>query len=484
MNIKSSKDLLADSHIYIKYNNDIALNNYSTILLQKFMIYINGMIGAKTSANYHIKRVKNNTIDIPIYVYTNKEKKLDPISLIENKVKNVRNFLENYDWNIAGKQQLWLVRSLKILGINISSAFTISTSTPNSGFNDLNNDPLIIKFPSLSYPIIEKETFIDKSYIVYLSDPYLMDYGIYDNLTVPFDEMGMSYNGLHLYEHLMTKGWDNLSGKNLLELNGSTYPHALCFVYNIHSDLNSMKEYAASSIIWTLKSRKKGFWSEHKQELDLETERTISETRNERTLNSMGRSDFHAYDYNYNTDIFEYWSNKPFGLLIVGPEPLDKLKLKSDTINNLIKQYMPREDIKRPENIKFKNIPIDVLKMKKIQGISIAKVDSEKIKKDLLSKDFDGNFVYGLDCSLCSKNEDLSSLNSVLHPLLFNARLMNNEDLNKFINTHVLPFSALMFSNAPIQLKNTALYLQSEDLEEYSEDSDNESTNKYVPNQV
>ena len=174
---------------------------------------------------------------------------------------------------------------------------------------------------------------------------------------------------------------------------------------------------------------------------------------------SMGRSDHRAYDYNYNTSIFEYWSNKPFEMLIAGPDDINTLKLKTETINNTIKQYMPRKDLKRPENIKFKHFPVDVLKMKRYQGLSILKLDPKEIKEKLISPDFDFKGAMGLDCAFYSKTEDLSVLNSVLHPLLFDTRLLSEEELNLFIKTHALPFSTSSFSYASIQSKNAALYL-------------------------
>lgn len=467
INITSSSKPLNDAYIYIKPNKILKLNKYSEELIKRFMTYMNGMIGAKTSANYHIEKVKDNTIKIPIYVYTNKEKNADPYDLIDEKVNKVRDFLGNFNWKMAGKLQLWLVRSLYILGVNISNAFTISTYTPNIEYNDIIEEPLMLNFPKIEYPKWEREKFIDGSYITYLSDPYLVDYGVFVNLTVPFDDMGMSYNGLHLYEHLMTKAWDDLDGINVIEMNGSTWPQAVCYVYTIHNKLESMKEYAAASIIWALKSRERGFWNKHKEQLNLEIERTVSETRKERTLASMGRSDLHAYNYSYNTEIFEYWSNKPFQLLISGPESIDKLKLKNETINKYIRKHMPRKDIKRPENIKFKHFPVDVLKMKKLQGFKISKVESNHIKSKLIESDFEGNEVFGLDCSFSCKFEDLSSFNSILHPLLFNNKLLTDDEMNKFFKNHVIPYSSLSFGDASLQLKNAVLYLkEKEDLDD------------------
>ena len=475
MNISYLNSTLKNACMYIKYNNEVKLNSYSKELLKRFMNYMNGMIGAKTSANYHIKKVVNDTIIIPIYVYTNVQKDSDPIKLIESKIKQVRDFLEHFDWTQASKMQLWIVRSLHILGVNISSSFVLSTETPEIDFNDLHDEPIIINFPKIEYPKIIREKFIDNSYISYLSDPYLTDYGLFINLTVPFDDMGMSYNGLHLYEHLMTKAWDKLKGINLIELNGATWPQAVCFVYSIHNTIESMKEYAVNSLMWHLQSREKGFWDKHKEELHLEIERTVSETRKERTLSAMGRSDLHAYTYSYNTNIFEYWSNKPFEFLITGPEPYEKLKLKFDVVNNYIKKFMPRKDVVRPKNITFKNIPLDVLKMKKLQGFRINKVDSNEIKQKILQPDFDDKLVYGFDCSFECKFEDLSPYNSILHALLYNNRMFTDEELNHFLSNHVIPFSARLFNSASLQIKNAAKYLKEEKDNEQIEEDDDES---------
>lgn len=461
--LKNVNSLLRDSYIVIKHNQDIELNEYSKELLKRFMNYINCMIGAKTSANYHIDKVRNLKIKIPIYAYTDKERNLEPYKLINDKVNTIRNFLENFEWKSVGKFQLWIVRSLYILGISISNLFTISTKTPNLEFDDIVDDQIIMKFPKLEYPKITREKFKDGSTITYLSDPYLTDYGVFVNLTTPFDEMGMCYNGLHLYEHLMTKAWNDLSGIELKEMNGSTWPQAICYVYTVHETLNSLKEYAASSVVWALKSREKGFWEKYKDYLHLEIERTISETRRERTLASMGRSDLHAYNYAYNTEIFEYWSNKPFELLVCGPAEISKLKLNSETINKHISENMPRNDIKKPKNITFKRYPMDVLKMKKLQGFRILKVDPMEIKEKILASDFEDKVVYGYDCAFSSKFEDLSAFNSILHPLLFNNKTLTDDELSNFIKNHVIPFSVMMFSEASIQIKHAALYLKNKE---------------------
>ena len=462
-NITYNDNVLDDAFILIKYNNKVKLNSSSERLLKQFMLFINGMIGAKTSANYQILNVENNTIKIPIYLYTNNDKNKNPIDLIHDRIKVVRDFLENFNWNSVNKRQLWVVRSLRALNINISNAFTMSTVTPKLEFDNLNNEPIVIKYPNLEETIIKRENYSDGSFITYLSDPYLTDYAVFLNLTTSFNDMGMSYNGLHLYEHLMTKAWDNLNGSELVEMNGSTWPHALCYIYSIHSTLLSMKEHAAHAILWRLQSREHGFWNKHKDKLKLEIERTVSETRTERTLTNMGRSDLHAYNYDYDTNIFEYWSNKPFELLIAGPLPYIELKLNKNTIENVIGKYLPREDIVRPPNIVFKHIPMDVLKVKKMSGLRIRKMNKEEIKNKLLSSKLDLNVLYGLDCTFVSENEYLGVYNNILHPLLFNGSMFTEEELNTFAKKHVIPFSTVMFEQTSLYTKMALQYLDEEE---------------------
>lgn len=459
ISIRKGDGILDKAFILIKYNHEVPLTTVTNELLRRVMMYINMMIGARTSSNYHIEKVVDFVIKIPIYVYTNVEKNSDPINLIDEKVRKVKQFLENFNWNEASKSQLWLVRSLHIMGINISSAFTLSTSTPNLDYNDIIDDPVIVKFPKLEFPIIKRHVFSDNSFITYLSDPYVIDYGSFLNLTTSFNDMGMSYNALHLYEHIMTKGWADLDGKDVKILNGCTMSHALCHVYTVHSTLESAKEHSVAAILWSLMSREKGFWTKHKSILDLEIERTVSETRKERTMANMARSDLHAYDYAYNTDIFEYWSNRPFELLLVGPACMDKLTLNHNAIEEVIQKYPRRKDIVRPPNIKFSRIPIDVLKTKKIQGFKILRMDTDEVKRLILDPPTKINAILGYDCSFSCKFEDLSELNTLLHPLLFDGNLFTEEELKTFITKHIMPISCLSLSSAPLSVKHVTEYI-------------------------
>ena len=447
---------LSNSFMIIEYNNSQPLTKYTKILLYKFMTLLNGYIGANTNLNYHILPVKDFRITIPIYVYTNDEKKLSPSELIENRVNTLISTLENIDWlKSANIQEQWLIYSLKTEKIDISTDFTLTTQTNElSNYQDRINEPLHINYPELKKPTVKRIKYSDGSVITYLSSPYLSDYGVFANLSTTFDEMGMSFNALHLYEHLMTYAWKGLDFSKVKLMNGSTWPHALCSVFVITSNLETLKMFTASYIKFYLESRTKGFWEQQAQNkgVILETQRTMSETRTERTLSSLCRSDPHAYDFGYNTKIFEYWSNRPFDILITGPDNLSKLFMNEQTINSFIGKH-PIQKINRPMNVKYKHLPLDTIKMKVIHQFRITKANTEEIKNSLLHPSSISKSLYGVDAKVISEIEDLAPYNSVLHVLCYMNKLFTTEELNEFVQNTIIPFSSAFLSETSLSSK-------------------------------
>lgn len=434
-------DAFTNAHIYIKPSLPVQPGTLKYELVYRFMTGLNQLIGAKTLMNYHTEKVTVHpvpTISIPIYVYSNDDKLIPPEQLVQNRVDTVMEYLENIDLNTTSHNMLWTLRSMLIM--KYPPEFILSTYTPNiDAFNDIIGQSVNIKVPKLEYPTIRREKSQNGDSITYLIDPYVLDYGLFVNLTTPFDDMGMSYNALHLYEHLMTKGWEGLPGKDMTEMNGSTYPHGLCYIYSIHSSEESLKLYTTKYIEWFLSSRADEFWAKGQPNtyLKIETQRTISETRKDRNLATMGRSDYKAYDYQYNQDIFRYWSNKPYQLLIISPK---KITLSTKTSKPL--------HVERPENVQFKHLPLDVMKIKHYQGLNICKATTEEVKRLITSPESDG--TCGLDCIFICDNEDLSAYTSVLHPLLYCNKLFTDKELNTFIDNRVLPWTCKLYSEASI----------------------------------
>lgn len=463
-NILYNNKALDKSYIYIyideenikqSLSNNEKHSKYISILLKQFMIFINSTIGAKTTANYHIEAIRKNTIVIPIYVYTNDEAKMDPFMLVKKRVSDIRNLLEHFNWNNVNKYYLWIIRSLHIFGLNISNIFKIRTIMPNTDYPQINDD-LLINFPTLSFPKVNKYILSDKSIITVIHDEYFDDYGLFVNLSVPFDEMGMSYNSLHLYEHLLTKPWSNISSKDLIELNGCTYPVGVCYVYTIHKTQSELMLFMDAMLDWLYKSRCPTFWDEHKDDIQMETVRTISETRTERSLTTMGRSDYKAYNLNYNTEIFKYWSNKPFNITITTPVDI---KINDTQLNKLNVKY-PMHNVIRPENPTFKHFPIDVLRVKSNTGQHIVKLDTNNIKEKLTFEDDECISLFGIDCEMLTIKEDLSVYNSVLHPLVFLNQFYTEDELTNYLKTNVIPFSSKFFSEASLNYKYASNYIK------------------------
>ena len=460
--LDSVNSSLNDSYILIEYNNSQPLTKYSKILLHKFMSMLNSNIGANTNLNYHIEPVKDFKIKIPIHVYTNDEKKLSMSDLISKRISTLTKHLSTIDWSkFTNLQEQWIIYSLKTSGIDISKDFTISTFIDESiDFENLDHEVLNINLPSAKQPKIKRITYKDGSSILYLSSPYLTDFGIFANLTTDFSEMGMSFNALHLYEHLMTYAWKGIDFGKIKLMNGSTWPNALCSVFVITQTLESMKTFAAAFIKFYLESRDAGFW-ESKEMIDavkLETQRTISETRLERTLSSLCRSDFHAYDFKYNTKIFEYWSQRPFDLLISGPDSLNKLFMNESTINKFISLH-PSRKIQKPGNVVYKTLPLDTIKMKELHQFRVIGADKDEIKSRLLNPTSENKALYGIDSKIISDVENLDGYNSVLHMLCYGNRLFTDDELNQFVQKSVIPFSCTFFSDTSLNSKFAGDYL-------------------------
>ena len=168
------------------------------------------------------------------------------------------------------------------------------------------------------YEIKIRQTILkDGTKLKEILDPLINYYGLYINLSVPFSDMDYGYNYLHFYEHIMTYAWKPLSQQNVLELNGGTTCNAICYVYNIHSNSKSMEEYLKEYIDFHLKSRGNDFWKkEIVKGLETELERTTSETLMEKSLSQMAKTDPYS-QHAYNTQILQYYSNKPFEIIII-----------------------------------------------------------------------------------------------------------------------------------------------------------------------
>lgn len=464
--IKSIKNV----YIYIRYNKDssnddpLSTNRVSQNIqytlnryVIEFLRHMNFAIAAHTNVNYHLLDNRQLYIRIPVYPYTNDEAKLHPLDLILKRVDSIRSFIESYDFSTDTKSAMWLIRTLTSLGVNLNEDFNLTVDCDDFDYKKI-DEPLTFNFPAIEYPHISKHVLSDSSIVTVYEDPYFNDYGVYINLSVPFADMGMSYNGLHIYEHLMTKGWDKLSVNDQIYANGITYPNGICMVFNILSTESAYHEYTNAALKWLFKIRDPKFWQDSiSDDILLETCRTISETRTERTLASMGRSDLHAYTNNYNRSIFEYWSNQPFTLLLTCPSGTAKLNVEA--IEKMMSTH-PLRHIPRPENVKMKYYPLEVMLMKQVSKLYILKADTERIKNAIMKPRLKTKVYFGVDCYMGQDEDmddnDLSEFNGVLHPLLYLNRYFTEKELREFVRTHITAASSSTLSMQSMCIRHAA----------------------------
>lgn len=468
-NVTLEHKSIENLYIYIRYNASTSpsttspfnVNSYSPTITQTvnqyvimFLRHMNFIIAARTTVNYHLIDDKQLFIKLPVYVYTNDEAALKPLDLVLKRVNAIKSFIENYDFSKDTKSTLWLLRTLVSIGINFNTDFNITVDCESLEYRKI-DETLTFNLPKIEYPRVSRKKLSDGSLVTIYEDPYFNDYGVFANLSVPFDEMGMCYNGLHVYEHMMTKGWTELSVNDQICANGVTYPNGICMVYNILNTNSAFLEYAYTTLEWFFRCREEGFWqSKISDDMLMETCRTISETRSERTLASMGRSDLHAYTNNYDRKIFEYWSNKPFEFLLTCPLGSDIIDFVQ--IESMIKKY-PIRPVKRPENVKLKYYPFEVMLTKTFNKTCILKTSINHIKKAIMKPRLKTKVFFGVDCYMIQNgtdDDDLSVFNSVLMPLLFINRSFSDEELKLFIKSHISACNSASMSSQSLCIRH------------------------------
>ena len=123
---------------------------------------------------------------------------------------------------------------------------------------------------------------------------------------------------------------------------------------------------------------------------------------------------------------------------------------------------MPRR-MNKPQNITFKTLPLDVLKMKSINQYRVVKASKEEIHNYLLQARSDNKCLFGLDSKIVSEVENLDPYNSILHVLCFGNKMFNEDELRDFVNRSIIPFSATFFSETSLNCKFAGDYLMDDE---------------------
>ena len=132
--------------------------------------------------------------------------------------------------------------------------------------------------------------------------------------------------------------------------------------------------------------------------------------------------------------------------------------MNESTINAYIHKNMPRS-ITRPPNIKYKTLPLDVLRMKAMHNFRVLKADEDEVKRSLLFPSLENKALYGFDSKIVSDIEDLTPYNSILHVLCYMNRLFTDGELDKFLTRFIIPFSGTFFSETSLSSKFAGDYL-------------------------
>lgn len=357
------------------YNKNINQLQYTAI--KNLMFTLRCALAFKTSLCYHMPPPdKDLSIHIPIDILTDADV-TSLQDLFKSKVKQLKKYLEkeiNYE-SMEQVDQL-VFSSLELYKFDYSKMLYV-TSPYFKNTIDIN-----LKKPTLGKTEIYYHKF-DNDEIVEVVNPYLTESLICVDFSCPYSDMSFSHNALHLYEHVMTKPFacDKSRGDvKINDRNGYTTSSGLCYVFVSCLDQKTFKKLFNDELKWIYESRDKEFWVKNRKTLEMETERTISESQDSISVGNFARATNLAYSHEYNTEIFRYWSNRSFNILII--HPYKSFKISDTIITELIHQY-PIQHVDRPIISKFKYLPYaNVCTRSKYSSIS-KKIDESKIREIL-----------------------------------------------------------------------------------------------------
>ena len=372
---------------------------------------------------------------VPITVqYHNEEG--DILSIINKRVETIKNTISKLKFET--NKMKFIARTLNQYKIDPFNFLLLTYFIDDE--SELVSTPIELKLPDI--PNFEiKEYYYKKGNFRHLEyiDPLLMDYGLYIGLSKPFNEMGYSYNALHIYEHMMTMAWKKLDTANVTDVNGATMPNGSCWLYNIHSTKKSLKHHARAYVKFHQLTKNKEYWDkELYEDLKRETIRTYSETQHAKNLKDFARTDNFVYhdlhNMIYNSEPFVKFSEDEYTILTVSPEPI---KFKFD-------KYIP--DI-NPDKIKVNERKYDYIPLAALRNTNNFVIIN---KKDLTEEIYNKNAcLFGVDCvGLCLDDDTKESetMNTVLLFMLRNSL----EVINKFMKDKTMPIDNYSFSSIDV----------------------------------
>lgn len=434
----------------------------------EFCSTLNVLIGAETDVNYRIlipkinfcKRdsgcyYKSQKKDIDVYFYEgtiefnielNTIERISQTKNLRQKLKTISEFLENINWN---EQQLEHQRIIAKFNMMFNLGFRLQANLKYKlQDEDLEHtEPIDLNFNLTDNVPKIRQIIKNNSAHVYrnICDRFISDYGLYINLSKPFSVFNLGYNYLHVYEHLMTYAWKGLPKDQMKQLNGFTTINGNCAIYVVLSSKKALELYLNNY----LKFCKEIILTKNWPGLECEMNRTISETLNEKSLTSFGRTDpsinlsggmktiengstktFSLTGGDYNEKVFNEFIIDNLNILVVSPELVDfDVKLFNEVSSLIDKRTEMNAKTTHKHEIKFDYFPLSVCLDKATRFYQI-------LPKELECKN-DNKHGQGIDTQIYTRTPNLYSI--YIDELMF----ADGKKLRDYLNTHMLPESNL-----------------------------------------
>lgn len=373
-----------------------------------FFCLVNQLIGAETDVNYRIIRpvysyeeIDDNetststseilTVTIDFNFQLNNPQNIEYNKIVFNKLTVIENYLRNKNWSIETKEVKRYLRNILIHNKKFEAKLIYEDYSSIISFScpELINTIKVKETKSCSTKVKAKvehestkvgtkdETSSSIS-IIQIVDPLINDCGIFVDVSKDFSVFKYGYNYLHLFEHIITYAWRNCDKNNLKLLNGFTSLNANCLIYAVVEDYSTLISYLKSYLEFHISLLVNGFPSEC---LKIETNRTMSETLNEKSLTSFGRTDSIVYSkLSYEIDILKHLLQDSLKIYLVTNVELSLdssvKKLISDFDKALVKFNKSFKFDESKFTKSFDYIPLSVLKEKELRGIHVLKDDS------------------------------------------------------------------------------------------------------------
>lgn len=360
--MKNVADVQIDEAAPRNYNYIIELRNryYSPKkneleirAIRSFMSILRSYIAIKTDLCYNIPPItKVCSIIIPVDVLSS-EDAMSYRSIMVKKVAKLKSFLEHkIDYNGFLSEHKMNLSALELYHFDYERMLYI-TSPQIKNTIDVKLKPCLLTKTTIKTYQYGEDCYTE------VINPYLIESLIAIDVSVPYLEMGLGYNLLHIYEHLLCSPWVAMASTatdEIVTMNGLTTDLGNCYVYVSPKNKETYRKCLANELEWLYGLRDEDSFGKHVPHVEKEIQRTISETKSERNYTQFARSPGNAYDLSIKNElnVFQYWANKPLRILLIHPFPSCNL----ETFNvSALSTAHPMRELKLPPLPTFNYFP-------------------------------------------------------------------------------------------------------------------------------